>query len=328
MRPSQLSRASRRPLEDRIPSAASPRPAPWRGPRRAHAHLVSAARCRDGRRCRLGRARRPARHPHARWLDRHRRGGPGPHHGRPRAARPGAGEAPAESRRCAALYELLCRGRRPGRYPPPDGRPRNGLADRDGRQCAPHREHGPKRRAHRRNARARRPHRRAAPRSRGDACRLGGNGRGERQLRRARDAQPLLPSAPESPTSSTSRSGRSRRRRLHSLFDRKTDTAIDFTPDARPERDPRAIPGGSWLTMPVPGNAHRARVPGLLHQDARRALLRPRSTTACSAAPDVWSSWTSYYEAVREEDIVKNADWLGANLKPLRLPVCAARRRL
>jgi hypothetical protein len=29
----------------------------------------------------------------------------------------------------------------------------------------------------------------------------------------------------------------------------------------------------------------------------------------------VWSSWTNYYEAVREEDILKNADWLAANLR-------------
>ncbi len=32
--------------------------------------------------------------------------------------------------------------------------------------------------------------------------------------------------------------------------------------------------------------------------------------------PMVWSSWTSYYEGVREEDIVRNADWIAANLKP------------
>ena len=30
----------------------------------------------------------------------------------------------------------------------------------------------------------------------------------------------------------------------------------------------------------------------------------------------VWDSWSSYYEDVREEDIVRNADWIAANLKP------------
>ena len=29
----------------------------------------------------------------------------------------------------------------------------------------------------------------------------------------------------------------------------------------------------------------------------------------------VWDSWSSYYDAVREEDIVRNADWIAANLK-------------
>ncbi len=30
----------------------------------------------------------------------------------------------------------------------------------------------------------------------------------------------------------------------------------------------------------------------------------------------VWSSWTSYYMDIREDDMVANADWLAANLKP------------
>jgi hypothetical protein len=30
----------------------------------------------------------------------------------------------------------------------------------------------------------------------------------------------------------------------------------------------------------------------------------------------VWSSWTSYYEAVTEQNVVRNADWLAENLKP------------
>ena len=30
----------------------------------------------------------------------------------------------------------------------------------------------------------------------------------------------------------------------------------------------------------------------------------------------VWSSWTSYYEGVNENDILRNTDWLAAHLKP------------
>ena len=38
--------------------------------------------------------------------------------------------------------------------------------------------------------------------------------------------------------------------------------------------------------------------------------------TVSSDGWTVWSSWSSYYEDVREEDIVCNADWIAAHLKP------------
>ena len=102
---------------------------------------------------------------------------------------------------------------------------------------------------------------------------------------------------------------------LHSLFDRKTDTAIDFTPDsvlARPAGDSGVLA----LTMPVPGNAIVRVVPQYFTKTLGVPYYQPFNDSVFGHAPIVWSSWTSYYEAVREEDIVKNADWLGANLKP------------
>ena len=60
---------------------------------------------------------------------------------------------------------------------------------------------------------------------------------------------------------------------LHSLFDRKTDTAIDFpaqTSMKRSERDPNLLE----ITIPVPGNTGSPHA-GLLHQNAGASHLRP-----------------------------------------------------
>jgi len=102
---------------------------------------------------------------------------------------------------------------------------------------------------------------------------------------------------------------------FHSLFDRLTDTAIDFPEDTvlhRLESDQDVV----RATIPVAGNAlirierdyytHMLGVPYYSKYDDSHFPV----------APIVWSSWTSYYEAVREQDITTNAEWLGRNLKP------------
>ncbi|MBS1803893.1 MAG: alpha-galactosidase [Acidobacteria bacterium] len=102
---------------------------------------------------------------------------------------------------------------------------------------------------------------------------------------------------------------------FHSLFDRNSDTAIDFPEDAvlhRMETNQDLV----QATIPVQGNAliriqknyytSALGVPYYSKYDDRRF----------ATAPIVWSSWTSYYEAVREQDITTNADWLGTHLKP------------
>lgn len=100
---------------------------------------------------------------------------------------------------------------------------------------------------------------------------------------------------------------------LHSLFDRQTDTAVDFTPDSmltRSTDDPNVL----VLSMPVPGNSMVRIVPDYFTKTLGVPYYAPLDDSVFSRAPMVWSSWTSYYDAVREEDIVKNADWLAANL--------------
>jgi hypothetical protein len=102
---------------------------------------------------------------------------------------------------------------------------------------------------------------------------------------------------------------------FHSLFDRNTDTAILFPEDAvlhRLESNPDVV----QVTIPVAGNAliriekdYYTRVLGVPYYSKYDDSHFP-------VPPIVWSSWTSYYEAVREEDITINADWLAKHLKP------------
>ncbi|HLN01703.1 MAG TPA: alpha-galactosidase [Bryobacteraceae bacterium] len=101
---------------------------------------------------------------------------------------------------------------------------------------------------------------------------------------------------------------------LHSLFDRKTDTAINFTSDTTLTRSTNDS-GVLALTMPVPGNSIVRIIPEYFTKMLGVPYYVPFDDSVFSRAPMVWSSWTSYYDAVREEDIVKNADWLAANLK-------------
>lgn len=111
------------------------------------------------------------------------------------------------------------------------------------------------------------------------------------------------------------RLGRTEGAGFHSLFDRDTDTAIDFPEDAvlhRMESNQDIV----RVTMPVAGNAlirvekdYYTRVLGVPYYSKYDDRHFP-------TAPIVWSSWTSYYEAVREQDITRNADWLGTHLKP------------
>ena len=103
---------------------------------------------------------------------------------------------------------------------------------------------------------------------------------------------------------------------FHALFDRNTDTVIQFTDQTtlrRADQDEELVD----VKMPVPGNT----VVRLISEYYTKVLAERRSTlrstTHISAPlPWSWSSWTGYYEDVTESDIVRNTDWLATNLKP------------
>jgi hypothetical protein len=102
---------------------------------------------------------------------------------------------------------------------------------------------------------------------------------------------------------------------FHALFDRPTDTAIEFGEGARLR--PTGAAARHWqLQLDVTGNAIVRLTPEYLTNELGLPYYVPFDDSVFASAPMVWSSWTSYYEAVREQDVVQNTDWLAANLKP------------
>jgi hypothetical protein len=101
---------------------------------------------------------------------------------------------------------------------------------------------------------------------------------------------------------------------LHSLFDRKTDTAVRFPEDARLERDP-ANAARLLVSIPVARSAVVRVFPDYFVKTLGVPYYVPFDDSRFGRPPTIWCSWTSYYADVTEDDIVRNADWLGANLK-------------
>ncbi len=102
---------------------------------------------------------------------------------------------------------------------------------------------------------------------------------------------------------------------LHSLFDRKVDTVINFSDQTMMQRNSQDLDLLN-VTIPVPGNTLVRLVPDYYTRTLGVPFYVPFDDTYFRKAPMVWSSWTSYYGEVREEDIVRNADWIADNLKP------------
>jgi hypothetical protein len=102
---------------------------------------------------------------------------------------------------------------------------------------------------------------------------------------------------------------------LHGLFDRATDIAVDFGGGSTLQ----AAAGRSdayALTIPVHDSATIQVTPDYYTHGLGLPFYTRYDDVHFPAAPMVWSSWTSYYEAVTEQDVVRNADWLAKNLKP------------
>jgi hypothetical protein len=102
---------------------------------------------------------------------------------------------------------------------------------------------------------------------------------------------------------------------FHSLFDRKTDTAVRFSETTLLKRNPQN-PDLLRAEIPVPGSTLVRLAPDYYKKTLGVPFYTRFDDSYFSRAPAVWCSWTSYYSEVREEDIVRNADWIAVNLKP------------
>lgn len=101
---------------------------------------------------------------------------------------------------------------------------------------------------------------------------------------------------------------------MHSLFDRVTDTAVDFGERATLEADPNRADSYA-LTIPVRDTATIRVIPDYYTHVLGVPFYKRYNDQYFPTAPVVWSSWTSYYAAVTEQDVVRNTDWLAEHLK-------------
>ncbi len=102
---------------------------------------------------------------------------------------------------------------------------------------------------------------------------------------------------------------------FHGLFDRKSDIAIRLPERSIMRRDPQN-PDILKLVLSLQGNIVVRLTPDYYKKTLGLPFYVPFDDSVFKTAPIVWSSWTSYYQGVREEDIVRNTDWLATRLKP------------
>lgn len=101
---------------------------------------------------------------------------------------------------------------------------------------------------------------------------------------------------------------------LHSLFDRKTDTAISFSDQTVMQRSQENAEMLD-LTIPVPGNTVIRLIPDYYTKTLGVPHYVPFDDSHFRTAPAVWNSWDNYFQDVTEADIVRNTDWTAAHLK-------------
>ena len=101
---------------------------------------------------------------------------------------------------------------------------------------------------------------------------------------------------------------------FHSLFDRGSDIAISFS-DTTVMRRNRQDQNLLDVTIPIPGNTLIRLIPEYFTKTLGVPFYVPFDNSNLSTAPEVWGSWTGYYDDVTEQDMVRNADWIAKNLK-------------
>ncbi len=102
---------------------------------------------------------------------------------------------------------------------------------------------------------------------------------------------------------------------FHSLFDRTSDTAIDF-PETSVMRRDESDPYTLLITLPLSQQQSTIRNTPDYYKKLGLPFYQAFDETYFPRPPVSWSSWTAYYSRVTESDIVQNTDWLAEHLKP------------
>jgi hypothetical protein len=102
---------------------------------------------------------------------------------------------------------------------------------------------------------------------------------------------------------------------FHGLFDRPTDTAIEF-PDQTQLLNGNGDQDSLALTLPFSGSVQIRLAPEYYTKALGVPFYVPFNEGPFPRPPMVWCSWTSYYGAVTEQEVVRNTDWLAERLKP------------
>lgn len=116
-------------------------------------------------------------------------------------------------------------------------------------------------------------------------------------------------------------------RNMHCLFDRKSDTMIEFCDNTlmkRDETDPDRMEITIGFGTPEHGSGSRDIELLRVYPDYYTEILglpvyKPFNDRNFSDPPVIWNSWTSYYQHVTEKDVVEIADWIADNLSPYGL---------
>ena len=101
---------------------------------------------------------------------------------------------------------------------------------------------------------------------------------------------------------------------LHSLFDRKYDTAIRFSKSATMRRNTQ-VPDLLDMTIPLPVNTLVRIIPDYYTKTLGLPYYVPFDDSHFPQAPVIWNSWDNYFAEVTEKDIVENTNWIAGNLK-------------
>jgi hypothetical protein len=101
---------------------------------------------------------------------------------------------------------------------------------------------------------------------------------------------------------------------FHCLFDRNADVAIVFSDKTLMQRNCQDQDIMD-ITIPVERTSSVSLIPDYYTKNFRFPFYIPFDDTYFKSAPMLWESWTSYYDGVTEEDIVRNTDWLSTNIR-------------